>query len=103
MKHLQDNWLTEGIIDFEYKKYLLLAYLKSSKEYLERQLLYPTFSDLIFHYNNLLALRDGQQSMRQQFPKELEKADLETFELTYKHKVTDGDNMQVISEVLQIK
>lgn len=28
MKTLNHNWLTEGLIDFEYKKYILLSYLQ---------------------------------------------------------------------------
>jgi hypothetical protein len=28
MATLHDNWLTEGLLDFEYKKYVLLNYLK---------------------------------------------------------------------------
>ena len=27
MKSLPENWLTDGLIDFEFKKYLLLDYL----------------------------------------------------------------------------
>jgi hypothetical protein len=28
MVELKQDWLTDGIIDFEYKKYMLLAYLQ---------------------------------------------------------------------------
>ena len=39
MKQLNPNWLTEGWVDFEYKKYLLLAYLqKVSIDFDERKL-----------------------------------------------------------------
>jgi hypothetical protein len=41
MEKLKENWLTEGLIDFEYKKYVLLAYLKSVKESFSRVELYP--------------------------------------------------------------
>jgi hypothetical protein len=32
MNKLSENWISEGWIDFEYKKYLLLAYLKNVDE-----------------------------------------------------------------------
>ncbi len=41
MESLKDNWLTEGLIDFEYKKYVLLAYMKRVKESFGRVELYP--------------------------------------------------------------
>ena len=28
MKNLEKDWLTQGLIDFEYKKYILLSYLQ---------------------------------------------------------------------------
>jgi len=43
MKKLPTNWLTDGLINFEYKKYLLLAYLKSVEEEFESKRLYPFF------------------------------------------------------------
>ena len=32
MKTLPKNWLTQGWIDFEYKKYQLLAYLQEAEK-----------------------------------------------------------------------
>lgn len=31
MERLDNNWLTQELIDFEYKKYVLLAYFKTVK------------------------------------------------------------------------
>ena len=53
MENLKDNWLTEGLIDFEYKKYQLLGYLQKVKDSFNRVELYPFLSDLVFHYRNL--------------------------------------------------
>jgi hypothetical protein len=52
MDKLKDNWLTDGLIDFEYKKYQLLAYFKNVKESFQRVELYPFLGDMIFHYRN---------------------------------------------------
>ncbi len=41
MDKLKDNWLTDGLIDYEFKKYQLLAYFKQVKESFQRIELYP--------------------------------------------------------------
>jgi hypothetical protein len=51
MKKLEEDWLTKGLIDFEYKKYILLDYLQHIKEQFKERRLYPFLSDLVFHYN----------------------------------------------------
>ena len=60
MDQLKENWLTEGLVDFEYKKYLLLAYLKKVKESFTRMELYPFLSDLVFHHRNLMAIKENK-------------------------------------------
>lgn len=97
---LLDTWLTDGLIDFEYKKYIVLAYLSQAREAFEQKRLYPTFSDLIFHYKNLLAVRDGKELLYQNFPKEISKADFEKLELSYKQIVEDDEVMQVLTDIL---
>ena len=53
MEKLSKDWLTQGLIDFEYKKYVLMAYLQRVKTSFERIELYPFMADLVFHYRNL--------------------------------------------------
>ena len=58
--NLSKNWITEGIIDFEYKKYILLAYLQHIKSEFDERKLYPMLSDLFFHYQNLLQFKENK-------------------------------------------
>ncbi|MGB0524671.1 MAG: hypothetical protein ACPGJS_16985 [Flammeovirgaceae bacterium] len=97
---LLDNWLTNGLIDFEYKQYILLAYLKHVRKAFEQRKLYPTFSDLIFHYKNLILVRDGKQLLYQNFPKEISRADFEKLELSYKQIVDDDEVMQTLTDII---
>ena len=53
MKQLSETWFAEGYIDFELKKYVLLAYLQEINKYFYENKLYPQLADLIFHYNNI--------------------------------------------------
>ena len=57
MKSLSVNWFIEGSLDFEYKKYQLLAYLQQINQHFNKTKLYPDLNDLIFHYNNIFAFR----------------------------------------------
>ena len=61
MKALSETWFADGYIDFELKKYTLLAYLQQVNKYFNENKLYPQLSDLIFHYNNLVAFRGKQK------------------------------------------
>lgn len=47
MHKLDNNWLTSDPIDFEYKKYLLLAYDQLSNSYFDQKKIYPTLTDII--------------------------------------------------------
>ncbi|MFL5728155.1 MAG: hypothetical protein ACJ75J_01605, partial [Cytophagaceae bacterium] len=100
MKDLNKNWLTEGLMDFEYKKYLLLAYLQYVKENFNERKLYPYLSDLLFHYKNLLSIKDNKKLLRENFPKQISKADFEKLELIYDEIVNDDKVMQEIEDIL---
>lgn len=101
METLKPTWLTDGWIDFEYKKYMLLAYLKKASEAFGRVELYPTLSDLIFHYRNLLQLKENKRLLASSFPKELTSTGIKTLELTYKRMVEDDDLMKELESILE--
>lgn len=83
METLDKNWLTEGLLDFEYKKYVLLAYLQNVKNHFDKTELYPPLSDLIWHYKNLLNIRNSYEQMDSGFKKELESFDVKDMKLVY--------------------
>jgi hypothetical protein len=68
MNSLSKNWITENHIDFEYKKYMLLAYLQHVSEDFTETKLYPSLSDLVAHYRNLLSLKESKQNLYDSFP-----------------------------------
>ncbi|WP_276497354.1 hypothetical protein [Pontibacter litorisediminis] len=101
MNTLPVNWLTEGLLDFEYKKYLLLAYLQAAKGEFAKQRLYPIFSDLIMHYRNLLQVKEHKQLVYEKFPQRISRADFEKLELVYEKIVQDDETMEQIEEIIQ--
>ncbi|HMS51537.1 MAG TPA: hypothetical protein PKD56_04360, partial [Chitinophagales bacterium] len=83
MKTLSENWISEGLIDFEYKKYILLAYLQHVSKHFDEETLYPMLADLIFHHQNLVVIRANQRDANEHFPRQLQRLDLEDFTLQY--------------------
>lgn len=100
MEKLSNDWLTDGLIDYEYKKYLLLAYFKKVRTSFEQQELYPILGDLVFHYNNLLEFKKNREVIQKNFPAELSGIDLKKLELTYKKITEDDELMAEIEDII---
>ena len=101
MEKLKDNWLTDGLIDFEYKKYQLLAFFKSVKESFNRIELYPFLSDMIFHYRNLISLKENKTLIQDGFPKELSPESLNNMMLNYRRMIEDDLIMKEIEAIME--
>jgi hypothetical protein len=98
--NLDREWLTQGLIDFEYKKYVLLAYLKKVKTEFGQSKLYPCLSDIIFHYQNLLTIKENKQLIFENFPKEITRADFKRLEITYKKIIDDDSVMKELEDII---
>lgn len=101
MKALSETWFAEGYIDFELKKYTLLAYLQEVNHFFDENKLYPQLADVIFHYNNLLHFRDNKQYLQQQFPKRLTQLDMQRLQLLYEAMIEDDGLMKELEEIMQ--
>lgn len=101
MNHkLSETWIVDGTIDFELKKYTLLAYLQKVKLLFDESKIYPQLSDLIFHYNNLVSFRDNKNYLKEQFPKRLTGAQIERLELIYEEMISDSALMEEIETIV---
>ncbi len=100
MKKLSPNWITEKLIDFEYKKYVLLAYLQEVHEDFERAFLYPSLSDLVEHYRNLITLRENKKELYENFPERIQGADLEKFKLVFSKIIEDDAIMSEVEGII---
>lgn len=100
MKTLSNNWITEGLIDFEYKKYILLAYLKEVRTTFEEKKLYPVLSDLIFHYQNLTILKENKQLIKSSFPERLSQPDFNKLQIIYEDIIKDDAMMEEIESII---
>jgi len=101
MEKLSKDWLTQGLIDFEYKKYLLLAYLATVKNSFNKVELYPFMADLVFHYRNLMAVKENKALIKESFPKEISLEELKKLELTYRQLVEDDAVMSELESIIE--
>ncbi|MDB5230721.1 MAG: hypothetical protein JWN76_1526 [Chitinophagaceae bacterium] len=101
MKSLSQTWFADGYIDFELKKYTLLAYLKEVNTYFTENKLYPQLADIVFHYNNIVAFRENKKFLQDQFPKRLTGIQIEKLQLLYEQMIEDDEMMQELEEIIQ--
>lgn len=96
---LSETWFMEGHIDFELQKYRLLAYLHEVNKCFNETKLYPQLSDVIFHYNNLVTFRSNKKFLQDQFPQQLNMADVHKLELMYEKMLADDEVMQELESI----
>ncbi len=101
MKSLSETWFAEGRIDFELKKYTLLAYLQEVNSYFHEHKLYPQLADIIFHYNNIVAFRENKKYLQEHFPKKLSGIQLEKLQMLYEQLMEDDELMQELEDIIQ--
>jgi len=100
MKSLSETWFAEGYIDFELKKYTLLAYLQEVNKYFTENKLYPQLADVIFHYNNIVAFRENKKFLQEHFPKKLSGLQMEKLQLLYEQMIQDDELMQELENII---
>jgi hypothetical protein len=100
MKTLSETWFADGYIDFELKKYTLLAYLQEVNKYFDQNKLYPQLADVIFHYNNLAAFRENKKFLQEQFPKKLTGVQIEKLQVLYEQMIEDGELMDELEDII---
>ena len=100
MKQLSETWFAEGRIDFELKKYTLLAYLQEINRYFNENKLYPQLADIIFHYNNIVAFRENKKYLQEHFPKKMTGLQLEKLQFLYEQMLEDDELMSELEDII---
>lgn len=100
MKSLSETWFAEGRIDFELKKYTLLAYLQEVNKYFNENKLYPQLADIVFHYNNIVAFRENKKYLQDHFPKKLTGIQLEKLQVLYEQMIEDDELMAELEDII---
>ncbi|MGQ0738787.1 MAG: hypothetical protein ACT4OJ_06980 [Bacteroidota bacterium] len=100
MKSLSETWFAEGRIDFELKKYTLLAYLQEISRNFNENRLYPQLADVIFHYHNIMAFRENKKYLQEHFPKKLTGVQLEKLQTLYEQMIGDDELMLELEDII---
>lgn len=100
MKTLSETWFADGYIDFELKKYTLLAYLQEVNTYFNENKLYPQLSDVIFHYNNIISFQKNKKILQNKFSKQLTVIQIQKLQLLYEQMVEDDEVMKELEDII---
>ncbi len=100
MSNLNHTWLVEGSIDFEYKKYLLLAYLQHVEQQFQEIRLFPYMQELQLHFENCTALQRNKDALKTSFPKKVKGLNFESLELDYEELHQEEEHLCEISDIL---
>jgi hypothetical protein len=100
MATLSNNWLTEKYIDFEYKKYVVLAFLQDVNKDFEVQKLYPSLKELVTHYRHLLTIKDKKEELSKSFPQKAKEIDTESMEIVYEKIFQNDQLMQELEQII---
>ncbi len=101
MDKLPKDWITKGHLDFEYKKYILLAYLKNVHKHFNQQRLYPFLSDLMKNYHSLIGLKKQKEAVYENFPERIKKVDLEQLIIEYEKIIDEEEYMEEIASIIE--
>jgi hypothetical protein len=99
MATLKNDWLTEGWIDFEYKKYLLMAYLQEVSGNFGQYKLFPDLLNVQKHYETTVQLKQAKEQMTASFPKKLTGIDLKKKTFIYE-KIKESDYLSEFDSIL---
>lgn len=99
MNSLSKNWLTEPILDFEYKKYTLLAYCQWLDSALHETLLFPAYLELAGHYTFLDAFLRKKQLHSSALPKQVTGIQWDPPSLKYKANEIPSEEVKEINQI----
>lgn len=100
MSELDKNWLTEGIFDFEYKKYVLMGYFQHVRDQFTHNRLHPCLPELKSHLDACVSIQTSKSKIRTSLPKTLTGIDVKTWQLEYEETHQDNSYMSDLNYIL---
>ncbi|RAJ99770.1 hypothetical protein LX87_01466 [Larkinella arboricola] len=100
MKKLQKDWLTQGLIDFEYKKFVVLAYLQHVQRHFSDKKFYPDLPELREHYESGLRFQNHKGKLSASFPKDATGINPESLTVRYQPRQEDDELMTEIDSII---
>ena len=101
MKNLSQNWFIDGLIDTEYKQYVLLAYLQEVEKVFSKYMLFPVYDELQSHQRTLSDYKKKKELMKNNFPQVLKEIDLKNHNLIYKSQIIEDTFLKTVDEIVE--
>ena len=100
MESLNQDWITEKHTDFEYKKYILLGFLKKIGDEFEAQRIYPALELLELELKRMLLLKNAIDLLENRLSKNIKSIDIQNFKIVYQTVGEDNKSMLEITQIL---
>ncbi|QRR03753.1 hypothetical protein [Dyadobacter sandarakinus] len=100
MTTLNNDWLTDGLLDFEYKKYVPMAYFQHVEGQFSRDMLHPCLPELQWHFDSCIRLRNNKSSIKTSFPRNVTGIDLVHQKLEYEETHQDDPYLEEVNYIL---
>jgi len=97
---LPNDWLTSGVLDAEYKHYILLAWLKKWEREFRDVKIYPGLGRLTEAYHDLVTFQKEQKQWLKALQGPLQGLDFASRRLIYKHFNAHPELQKYLDEVL---
>lgn len=97
---LNTDWFLEPVIDFETKKFQLLAYLQNKQKELASQRLYHSHNELKEKYLALEEVIKSKGRLENAIPKEIENIDWKNLRLVYKEEHFLSEKMNELMDII---
>lgn len=100
MKKLPADWFTQGWLDAEYQKYVLLAYLQAVQQNFLADKLCPDLPEVRNHYEAGVRFSRGKGTLNAAFPKRATSITGPPPRIEYKSEVTDDEFMAEVDAII---
>jgi len=100
MKTLNPYWFSEGLLDVEYKRYILLAYLQEVEKEYKQSKIFPALQNLAQNMSSMKEFREKCDELSNSFPKTLTGIDKDSLALAYTPNIHDPELLSVVYEII---
>lgn len=100
MSTLGKHWFIADTTDFEYKKYLLLAYLQQVTQAFKGEKIHPHLHELKQHFLELKNYKERKETLSQNLYGTLSGFDLKHWRLLYEKTAEDNDALQEVERLI---
>lgn len=101
MKTLNQNWFVDGLIDFEHKKYTLLAYLHAVQANFGQKKLFPDLTELRGHYERTVDFQRQKYQFYNQLAKTVRGIDWDQLSLQYEYPANNEPLLDEVEDIVR--